>query len=221
MMMQIHNFDLPTLLAGGMLLLSLIMVSRMRLASLVGTFRYQSALLAAYALIIAVSHDEPELLAAALFIAFIKVVFIPSFLLRVAKKNQVSERLESYVRPTMSTAIGVGAILLAFAGARAVFETFATEASIAIVACVFALILTGLILLITRKDMFGEAIGFLVMENGVYAFGLALTGGMPIFVELAILFDLLALTVLIIALLRVAQKVHSSVSTENLRRLID
>ncbi|TSC85522.1 MAG: hydrogenase-4 component E [Parcubacteria group bacterium Gr01-1014_8] len=212
------TFDLPTLFACGMLLLSLIMVSRMRLSSLVGIFRYQSALLAIYAVILAISHDEPELLAVALFIALVKVVLIPAFLIRVAKQNGVSERLDSYLRPTTSTSVGLVAILLAFAGAEA---TFATSAGLIIVACVFALILTGLILLITRKDMFGQGIGFLVMENGIYAFGLALAGGMPIFVELAVLFNLLALTVLMVLLFRVAQKVHSSVSTEHFKRLID
>lgn len=214
-------FNIPTLLACGMLILSLIMVSRMRLSALVGVFRYQSALLALYALTLALEHGKAEFVVAALLIAAVKVVLVPSFLLRAARTHAVSERLESYLRPTMSTGVGLIAVLLAFAAAHGGFTTLAPTASVVIVACVFALILTGLILLISRKDMFGQGFGFLVMENGIYAFGLALTPGMPIFVELAVLFDLVALTVLMVSLLRVAQEVHSSVSTTHLERLTD
>lgn len=204
-----------------MLLLSLIMVSRMRLTSLVRAFQFQSAFLGAYALVLATSHHEYELYLAAAFIILVKVVFIPSFMLRVSKRAGITERLESYLRPSVSIVIGLVAILFAFAAAEASFATFTTSAGLVIVACVFALLLMGLMLLITRKDMFGQGVGFLVMENGIYAFGLAFTGGMPIFVELAILFDLLALTVLMVALFQVAHKVHSSVSTEYFKRLTD
>jgi hydrogenase-4 component E len=37
-----------------------------------------------------------------------------------------------------------------------------------------------------------QIVGFMVMENGIYLFGLAVTNGMPLFIEMGIMLDLMA-----------------------------
>jgi hydrogenase-4 component E len=51
-------------------------------------------------------------------------------------------------------------------------------------------LLTGLILLITRRKALTQVVGYLVLENGIYLFGLMLIEQMPLLVETGILLDL-------------------------------
>jgi len=51
-------------------------------------------------------------------------------------------------------------------------------------------LLTGFILLITRRKALSQVVGYLVLENGIYLFGLMLVEEMPLLVETGILLDL-------------------------------
>ena len=51
-------------------------------------------------------------------------------------------------------------------------------------------ILTGFILLISRSKALTQVVGYLVLENGIYLFGLMLVEEMPLLVETGILLDL-------------------------------
>jgi hydrogenase-4 component E len=51
-------------------------------------------------------------------------------------------------------------------------------------------LLTGFILLITRRKALTQVVGYLVLENGIYLFGLMLVEEMPMLVETGILLDL-------------------------------
>ncbi|MBU6323146.1 MAG: hypothetical protein KGI41_02660 [Patescibacteria group bacterium] len=211
----------PTVLSasllGAMLVASLLMESRMRLTSLVTLFRVQSAFLGFYALLLAYAEGAIHLAVIALLILALKAFVIPEFLLRVARASGASERLEAYVRPTTLSFAGLLVVGLAFAATNLLLPDghyFAAAVSL-------SLVMLGFLLLVSRKDMFGQGIGFLGMENGIFIFGLALTGGMPLLVELSALFDLLILFILVAALVRRAQHEHSSVGTDLLRTLTD
>ena len=67
----------------------------------------------------------------------------------------------------------------------------------------------------------GLGIGFLLLENGIFFFGLSVAHGMPLFLELGALVDLLALFVLALALIRRVQKMHASITTDYLQSLND
>ncbi len=205
-------------LALGMLLLSFLMTSRMRLGSLVAAFRFQSILLALLALSAAFVAGETQLIVVAFLILLIKGWFIPSFLLRRARASVTSERLESYLRPTTLSFIGGALIVLAFFTTRGLLPV---GADYLVLATSFSTVLIGLLLLVTRKDMFGQGIGFFVMENGIFTFGLALTHGMPFLFELGSLFDLMAFFILITVFTHRAQGENASVATDNLRTLVD
>ncbi|OFZ78590.1 MAG: hypothetical protein A2583_04345 [Bdellovibrionales bacterium RIFOXYD1_FULL_53_11] len=59
---------------------------------------------------------------------------------------------------------------------------------IAVPAALFT-VLTGVYVIMTRKKALSQAIGYLVMENGVWIFGLSLAGEIPVLVELGMLLD--------------------------------
>jgi hydrogenase-4 component E len=54
-----------------------------------------------------------------------------------------------------------------------------------------ATVITGFILLTTRRKAITQVAGYLVLENGIFVMGLALIEAMPFFVEVGVLLDLL------------------------------
>ncbi len=203
--------------SAAILVTTLILASRMRLPSLVALFRAQSFFLALFALTIGYLKGEIDLFLIGVLIVIVKVILIPSFIRYIAQRGNVNQRLVAYVRPTSMT-FGVLVMTgLAFAAASNYLpggDTIALGTSL-------SLLLTGVLLLVARADMFGQAIGFLVMESGIFILGFAITGGMPLLVEIGILLDLMVFFVLVLLLTRRAQAEHASLGTEHLRELID
>jgi hydrogenase-4 component E len=211
------NYETLTLiLAGGVLFTGLALISRMRLLSLVNLFRLQSVFVAAIALLVGIAADQPELIGVAVLIIIVKAGVIPTYLTRIRRSVHATERLQSFMRPTPTTLAGV----LAIAGAAYVAYGIAPVGNEYLFATVaLSLVFFGIVLLLTRTDMYGQTIGFLVMENGLYTFGLMLAHGIPLFVEIGVLFDVLIVFVLFFALIRRAHVEHASTATENLRDL--
>lgn len=60
-------------------------------------------------------------------------------------------------------------------------------------------LLSGLIMIITRKRIFSHLVGFLVIENGVFLFSMAMGVEMPFLINIAIMLDIL-MSVLMLAM---------------------
>jgi hydrogenase-4 component E len=54
-----------------------------------------------------------------------------------------------------------------------------------------ALLLIGMLLMLTRRIAISQVIGFLVLENGIFLYALTQTRGMPLIVEMGVVFDVL------------------------------
>lgn len=207
------------ILAGGMLLISFFLLNRMRLITLLRLFSWQSLCLALYATCGAVLMDERGLLLSAFLTLVIKAIGIPWLLLRVAKISNANQRLSAYLRPTPSLFAGATLIGVAFIVATRLSEM--TGSGLFLTSISIAMLLMGLFMLTIRKGMYGQIIGFLMMENGIFTFALALTGGMPMLVEIGVFFDVMVGSVLMAALSYRVQREHETVATDQLSELVD
>lgn len=217
-MFTLSSYAFLEAIAGGLLFLTFFLIGRVRLASMLAWFRSQSILLAMYALVSALILNEFELIMTAALIFLLKAWFVPRLLLRTAKQSHASERMPVYLRPAWALFIAGCLVFLAF------FLTYSFALSSEndlIIGTAISMMFLGLLLLIVQKSMYGQIIGFLVMENGIFTFGLALTGGMPLFVELGIFFDVIVGSVLMAALSYRVQETHETIATDALRELID
>lgn len=177
---------LTNILFGFMLVIGVFLLGRMRIRSLLRFFAMQSFCLAAVAAIAALA-GQPHLFITAALVFVIKTVMIPLFMIRVMSKGQLPERLRSAVKPTSSMFLGVVMTLLAFFLTFSLIDTFGQN--FFIIAVSLSLALMGLLMMMARKGLYGQIVGFLMMENGIFALGLALTGGMPLLVEIGVFFD--------------------------------
>jgi len=210
---------LLNVLAGIMLVLAFFMTARMRLRSMVGMFAVQSFVLAVFALVAAQAINEPHLRITATLTFLLKTLFLPWFLLRTADRAGIAHRLESFLRPTTTLFAAAILTLGAFAMARSLVPF--TQADYLIAASSMSMVLLGLLMLVSRKGMYGQIAGFLLMENGIFTFGLTLTGGMPLLVELGIFFDVAIGAILMAALSYRVQQEHEAVTTDALTELVD
>ena len=213
----------PTLMTAfqacviGMVLAAVFMTSRMRVSSLVFWYAAQSLLLAVAVALFGLRTGDTSAFVIAFVIALLKGFIIPRWFVRTLRAEGAIERLSALVRPTTLVFLALAAVL----GAGILAHSLTMiQAPYSALTSSIALLLLGFLMLVTRKDMVGLAFGFLVFENGVFTLGLTLTGGMPLFVELGILFDLLVFFTLLLALARRAQKEHASLATEYLQELI-
>lgn len=202
----------------GAVLAAFLMAGRMRLASLASLYAIQAVSLSAAAALFAIAHGDALGYVVAGLTFVLKALLIPYWFVRIVRAHGSSERLMAFVRPTMLSFAAFIAII--FSGFVAQTLALTPGASYVGLAASIALILTGFLMLITRRDMVGLGFGFLVVENGVFTLGLALTGGLPLFIELGVLFDLSIFFLLLIAFARRAQREHASLATDYLHELI-
>lgn len=206
-----------SLIAALILASAFLLASRTRLRALVQLFRFQACALVAYLLWSAWQFGEAHLVLIAAFVCALKVVVMPSMLLSIAKKSGAAERLALFIRPATLTFVTTAAIGAAVAIAR----ILAFDHKLFLVTVSFSLVLIGFLMLVVHKSLFGQSVGFLMLENGVFFLGLTVAEQMPLFVELGVLFDLLALLVLATALIRRVQETHASATTDYLQALND
>lgn len=156
-----------------------------------------------------------SLVATSLVAVIIKAVVIPAIMMRALRDARIKREMEPLVGFLPSFflgAVATGAALL-FAG-RLPLEN--AHFSSLLVPTSFATILIGFILLITRRKAISQVIGYLVLENGIFIFGLLLTETMPLAVELGVLLDLFVGIFVIGIILNHINQTFSSLDTRKL-----
>jgi hydrogenase-4 component E len=79
--------------------------------------------------------------------------------------------------------------------------------------------LTGFLLLTTRYKAITQVIGYLILENGIYIFGVLLLTAVPFLVEMGILLDLYVGIFVVSIILNHITKAFSSLDTRRLTAL--
>jgi hydrogenase-4 component E len=78
---------------------------------------------------------------------------------------------------------------------------------------------SGLFLIIARRIALTQVIGYLVLENGIYAFGVSLSGSQSPLVEMGALLDLLVGIFVMGIVVYHINREFDSISTESLQEL--
>ena len=80
-------------------------------------------------------------------------------------------------------------------------------------------VLTGFLILTTRSKAITQVVGYLILENGVFIFGLLLMEAIPFLVELGVLLDLFVAIFVMGIIIHKISREFSSVSTSMLSEL--
>jgi hydrogenase-4 component E len=199
------SFDLAHLFAGGMVVVSFMLLYQDRMFGLLNVFALHAVVLALSVAWQAEVQNAPHLYATAAIAFVFKAVVIPTSLRRIMMRLKIHREVENVV--------GIGATMLAGIGLTALSITVMLPVTGSVDAFVredlaFALsvVLLGLLMMITRRNAVSQVIGFMSLENGLV---LAATGarGMPLVVEISVAFSvLIAFIVFGIFLFRIRER---------------
>ena len=117
----------------------------------------------------------------------VKTILLPWFLGRAIREARLRREVEPAVGFIASLLLGSLAIALAFAiAARLPLPNGQHEL---LVPVSLATLMIGFIILTTRRKALVQVVGYLILENGVYLFGLTQTDSVPYLLELGVLLD--------------------------------
>lgn len=117
----------------------------------------------------------------------VKAIVLPWFLGRAIREAAVRREIEPLVGFIASQLLGVLAVALAFAIASRLPLPATTQPLLVPVS--LATLMIGFIVLTTRRKALMQVIGYLILENGIYLFGLTQTESVPFLIELGVLLD--------------------------------
>jgi len=151
-------------------------------------------------------------------IIFAKGLFIPWLLFRAMRRVEIREDVEPFLSHTASLILAAVATALAFVFA-AKLPLAPQHQGLLFVPAAIATIITGFLVLTTRKKAITQVIGYLILENGIFIFGLLLSEVMPVMVEAGVLLDLIVGIFVMGIIINQISREFSSIDTSRLTAL--
>ena len=182
-------FDIAHLLAGGMLVLSFLLIYQDRITAMLNVFALQAVVLAMSVAWQAHAQAAPHLYVTAAIALLVKGFVVPAALHRIVRQLGIHREIEQVIGGGPTMLVGLGLVALSIMLVLPIVEGVDPLAREDL-AFALAVILLGLLMMITRRNAVSQIIGFMSLENGLI---LAATGakGMPLVVEFSVAFSIL------------------------------
>jgi hydrogenase-4 component E len=177
----------PQLVLLLIVLMNFAVLGTTRLSTCIRAVAAQGLLLGALALLLA-PQLSVHAVALALGTVAVKAVALPWFLAWAIREASVRREIEPLVGFNSSLILGAVAVALAFAIAARLPLPEVHEALLVPVS--LATVMIGFIVLTARRKALTQVVGYLMLENGIYLFGLTQTESVPFLLELGVLLDL-------------------------------
>jgi hydrogenase-4 component E len=203
--MERFLLDVAHMLAGGLVLVSFMLLYQDRMLGLLNVFALHAVMLALSVSWQAYVQHAPHLYITAAIALVLKAIVIPVALHRVVKQLRIERKIETVggIAPTMLMGIALVALsMVVMLRATAADDPLARED----LAFALAVILLGLLMMATRRNAVSQIVGFMSLENGLI---LAAAGakGMPLVVEISVAFSvLIAFIVIGVFLFRIRER---------------
>ena len=187
--------DIAHMLAGGLVLVSFMLLYQVRMFGLLNVFALHALVLSLSVAWQAFSQSAPHLYITATIALVLKAIIIPVALHRVVLKLGIHRSIETVggIGPTMLAGMGLVALsMVVMLRAAAEADPLARED----LAFALSVVLLGLLVMVTRRNAVSQIVGFMSLENGLI---LAATGakGMPLVVEISVAFSVLVAFIVI------------------------
>ncbi|HEX9080283.1 MAG TPA: hydrogenase [Desulfuromonadaceae bacterium] len=147
-----------------------------------------------------------------------KGILIPWLLTGAIKRAEIKREVEPFIGYVATLLLGAIATALAFLFAVKL-PLLPDHQGLLFVPAAIATLLTGFLVLTTRRKAISQVIGYLILENGIFVFGLLLTEAMPVMVEAGALLDLLVGIFVMGIIINHISREFSSIDTSRLTAL--
>jgi hydrogenase-4 component E len=207
------------LLLVAILLLNLFMLGTSRIRALIHAAAIQGVVLGVIPLVIGTLGDWHAGVIALASIG-LKGSVIPRMLRRALREAQIKREVEPLIGFVPTMLLGAAGTLLSIALASEL-PLDPGHRELLIVPASFSTLVTGFLLLTTRIKAITQVIGYLVLENGIFIFGMLLVEAMPLLVELGVLLDLFVGIFVVSIIIHHINREFASLDTRRLSSLRD
>jgi hydrogenase-4 component E len=208
--------------AAGVVLIGVLIAGTRSIGRTILLVAAQAFLLAAAVVCVGLATGSAHLVLGGALTMASRGVAVPLALGHILRESPVRTERNPYLGPRAAL---IAAIVIVFISAMAIDgSTLSGSLGSSVVApralpASVAELLTGLMIVMTRRKGLSLVVGLLVFENGLALAAFSLTYGMPIVVELGATFDLLMVVVVVGVYARRMLTVFGSMSTDQLRNL--
>jgi len=150
----------------------------------------------------------------------LKGLVIPGFLVHAMREADIQHEVKPVVNYMSSLLLGAGGTGLALVFSYTL-PLADKHADLLLVPASLATVWTGFLMLTTRKKAIMQVLGYLVLEDGIFLFGLLLLDAMPFLVEIGVLLDLFTGVFVMGIIIHHISREFASISTEHLSELKD
>jgi hydrogenase-4 component E len=206
------------LLISIMIITNFFLVSTSRLRAPISVVALQGILLGLFPYFLHTGSFSPHIVILSVVGIVLKGIAIPLLLFRALRGVAVERELAPYVGYTLSIALCIVLTGISFWVGRFFGHSvyFPNPSMVSLALCIG---LTGLFLIVSRKQAITQVIGYLVMENGIFVFGISLPVAQSLLVEMGVLLDLLVGVFIMGIVLHHINREFDSMSTESLETL--
>jgi hydrogenase-4 component E len=212
------TFDLLAWVSLAIVVCNLYMLATSRLSSMIVAVAVQGFFLSLLPLLLPnPTHGFHTIFLVCLGMV-IKGLLIPRYLSRSIRDVRVVKEVNPSVGYFLSAAYGIITSAFAFYIVRKIpLSSVAVSPFHASTAIATAFI--GMFLIVTRRNVVGQIIGYLVFENSAFILGVSIAASQPLLVEMGVLLDMLvAVFIMVMAVSHIHTK-HKTISSHTLERL--
>ncbi|MGD9549228.1 MAG: hydrogenase [Candidatus Krumholzibacteriia bacterium] len=203
------------LLVGLALGLNLFALASSRLPSLIRCAAGQGVVLGILPLLL--GHGDWLTAGFALGTVAVKGILIPALLYRAMRASSMDREIWPLIGFVPSLLLGAAATIVAV-GLAGKLPLRPEHAGSLLVGGAFATLFTGILLLVGRAKAISQVCGYLILENGIFLFGLLLIRSTPLIVEAGILLDL---TVAVFIIGIIVDRIQREFDTLDTRKLAE
>ncbi len=174
-----------------LILANLRLLGASRLTACIQTVAAQALLLGAVPLLMPGNELGVRLIAIVGVTTLIKAIVLPWLLRRAARELSGTREVEPFIGFSTSMLLGM-ALFGVSVFLAAPLKHAGLEQSGPLIPVALFTMMVGLLVIITRRKAITQVVGYLVMENGIYVFGMAFAVQEPLLVEMGVLLDVLA-----------------------------
>lgn len=148
----------------------------------------------------------------------LKGVLIPWLLLRAMREVRIRREMEPLIGFVPTLLLGALVTAGAFIFADRLPLVAAHQEGL-FMPTALATLFSGFLLLVSRRKAITQVVGYLILENGIFIFGILLAEAMPLMVEAGVLLDLLVAVFVMGIVIDQINREFSTLDTEQLSAL--
>jgi hydrogenase-4 component E len=211
-----------SLMAIASLLLAFVMLGSRWLNNYLYAFAAESWVIAALSAAVGFYGGYPELYLIAILTALFRGLFLPYLVWRIIRRLSVAREIHEILQPSSALVVGALSVVFSLAVSYRVGQSLNLAGTVAVLALtvMLSMKLIGFLMLAVRHEALSHILGLLVLENGIFLGAQILVPGMPVLIEIVILFDLLIVVACFGVLVQYLVAHVGSTSSLELKRLV-